>query len=301
MIGIYGANGFIGQHIVSRLAGRGLPVRAVARRFEPGFRDRWAHAVDFVQADFRDTLAMAASLQDVSSVVQLISSSSPGMGNTLAVTDIQDNVVPQVSFIQNAMAAGVSQYIFFSSGGTIYGPDAPVPTSEDAHTGPISSHGMTKLMIEKYLQMFGCVDDLNYMIFRVSNPYGPGQLFRKGQGLIPAVLQRHREGKPIIIIGDGSAERDFIYIDDLVDAVEAALGHDSVRKAILNIGSGQGASVLEVIDTLERELGIEFIREYAPARNTDVSRSILQIDRAKALLDWAPQTTLPEGIRTLSV
>ena len=121
MIGIDGANGFIGRHIVRRLARQGQPVRAVARRFDPAFREEWAHAVDFVEADFRDTLAMAASLQGITSVVQLISSSSPGMGNQLAVMDIQDNVVPQVAFIQNALAAGVGQYVSSPRGGPSMG------------------------------------------------------------------------------------------------------------------------------------------------------------------------------------
>ena len=300
MIGIYGGNGFIGQHIVRRLARGGRKVRVVARRFDPGFRDEWAQTVDFVEADFRNSLAMMASLQDVDTVVQLISSSSPGMGNQLAVADIQDNIVPHVAFIQNAIGAGVKKYVFFSSGGTIYGPDVPVPTSEEAHTRPISSHGMTKLVIEKYLQMFGHVDGLNYTILRVSNPYGPGQIFRKGQGLIPAVLQRYREGRPITIIGDGRNERDFIYIDDLVDAVETVIASEATNRETLNIGSGTGHSVLDVIDTLERELGITFARATLPARKTDVPRNILDISKARRLLGWAPRTSLAEGIQRLA-
>ena len=160
---------------------------------------------------------------------------------------------------------------------------------------------MTKLVIEKYLQMFGYVEGLNYVILRVSNPFGPGQLFRKGQGLIPAVLQRYREGKPIAIFGDGSNERDYIYIDDLVDAVETVILSGRVNRDVLNIGSGRGASVLEVLDALERELGITFIRTFQPARSTDVPRSILNIDKARRLLNWSPKTTLAVGIRALSV
>jgi UDP-glucose 4-epimerase len=300
MIGIYGGNGFIGQHIVRRLVRAGVPVRVVSRRFDSAFRDELAHAVEFVEADFRDSLAMMASLQDIDTVVQLISSSSPGMGNQLAVADIQDNVVPHVAFIQNAISAGVKKYVFFSSGGTVYGPNERPPTPESAGTRPISSHGMTKLMIEKYLQMFGHVDGLNYTILRVSNPYGPGQLFRKGQGLIPAVLHRYREGRPITIIGDGRNERDFIYIDDLVDAVESVVNSPAVDGEILNIGSGIGHSVLDVIDTLERELGITFLRETVPARKTDVPRSILDISKARRLLGWNPRTSLAEGIRHLA-
>lgn len=299
MIGVYGGNGFIGRHIIERLARRDIRIRAVSRRFDPSFRAKWEHVVDFVDADFRDSLSMVASLQDVDTVIQLISSSSPGMGNKLIVEDIQDNVIPHVEFVRNAIDAGVRRYVFFSSGGTVYGPDAPVPTSELAQTNPINSHGLTKLMIEKYLQMFGVVDGLNYTILRVSNPYGPGQIFNKGQGLIPAVLHRHREGKPIAIIGDGSSERDFIYIGDVLDAVEVLLSTDAADREILNIGSNRGYSVLELIGTLEREMGITFTREMLPARKTDVARSILDNSKARQLLNWNPRTSLTEGIRQL--
>ena len=297
MIGIYGANGFIGRHMVERLAGQGRPVRAVSRKFDPEFRANWETRADLVEADFNHSLSMLSTLENVDTVVQLISSSSPGMGNRLLVEDIQENVIPHVSFIQSAIAKGVKKYIFVSSGGTIYGPDAPVPTPETAHTNPINSHGMTKLTIEKYLQMFGRVDGLNYVILRVSNPYGPGQLFRKGQGLIPAVVQRHRDGKPIQIIGDGSAERDYLYIADLVDAVQAVIDADGIENEIFNIGSGRGASVLDVIDGLEKVMGEPFEREFLPARATDVPKSILDISKARTALNWSPDTALADGLK----
>ena len=297
MIGIYGAGGFIGRHMVRRLAGRGLPVRAVSRRFDSDFRASWETRADMVEADFSHSMSMLSTLDGVDTVIQLISSSSPGMGNRLLVEDIKENVIPHISFIQNAIDRGVKKYVFVSSGGTVYGPDAPVPTPETAHTNPINSHGMTKLTIEKYLQMFGRVDGLNYVILRVSNPYGPGQMFRKGQGLIPAVVQRHRDGKPIQIIGDGTAERDYLYIDDLAAAIEKVIENDAIQNEIFNIGSGRGASVLDVIAALEEVMGEPFTREFLPARATDVPKSILDISKARAALDWSPKTTLHDGLR----
>ena len=118
MIGIYGANGFIGRHMVERLAGQGRPVRAVSRKFDPEFRANWETRADLVEADFNHSLSMLSTLENVDTVVQLISSSSPGMGNRLLVEDIQENVIPHVSFIQSAIAKGVKKYIFVSSGGS---------------------------------------------------------------------------------------------------------------------------------------------------------------------------------------
>lgn len=289
MIGIYGANGFIGRHILRRLAAGKRTVRAISRHIGQDLIDRYDN-VEFVEADLHDALAMGSSLQDVSTVLQLISTSSPGLQNNFNVSDIRDNVIPHVDFIQSAVKAGVRKFIFLSSGGTVYGPTNALPIKEETPTNPISSHGLTKLTIEKYLQMHGHVDGLNFVVLRLSNPFGPGQLFRKGQGLIPAVMSRHAQGQPIQIIGDGAAQRDYIFIEDVVDAIEKVIERDDVRQTIINIGSGKPRSVIEVIETIEAVLGITFKRNYVESRKTDVDVNFLDIARASRLLEWRPRT-----------
>lgn len=300
MIGIYGANGFIGRHLIDRLKLSGRPLRAVSRQFDPGFRRQHEDEIEFATCDLRDSDATTATLQGVETVVQLISTSTPAQQNHHAVADIRENVIPHVDFLQAAVDAGVRRYIFLSSGGTVYGAGAETPTREDAPTNPISSHALTKLTIEKYLQMHGHVDQLDYVILRVANPFGPGQTFRKGQGLIPAVLALHRNNQPVRIMGDGGMRRDFIYIDDLIDAVDAVVRRDDVRQTIINLGSGESRSVLEVIEAIEGLLGVRFKREYVEMRSTDVDISVLNIDRARELLGWAPRTGFHDGLlRTL--
>lgn len=296
MIGIYGVNGFIGRHLLARLIARKAPARAVSRHLGSDLLQQYPLGVDFIEADLRDPLEMSSSLQGIETVVQLISTSSPGLQNRYNVSDIQDNVIPHVEFIQSAIASGVKKYVFISSGGTVYGPGVRTPIPEDAPTNPISSHGLTKLMIEKYLQMHGYVDGLSYVILRVANPFGPGQAFRKGQGLIPALMARYAEHKPVRIIGDGSARRDFIFIDDLIDAIEAAVLRDDVDRAIINIGSGESRSVLDVVETIEEIAGIHLQREHVGQRNTDVDINVLNIARANEMLGWAPKTNFRSGL-----
>ncbi|WP_046864949.1 NAD-dependent epimerase/dehydratase family protein [Microvirga massiliensis] len=296
MIGIYGANGFIGRHLIARLVSRKLPVRAVSRHIGTDLIDRFPKGVDFLEGDIQDSFTMASSLQGVQTIVQLISTSSPGLQNRYNVLDIRDNVIPHVEFLQSAILAGVKKYIFISSGGTVYGPGAKTPIREDAPTNPISSHGLTKLAIEKYLQMHGYVDDLNYVILRVANPFGPGQAFRKGQGLIPAVLSRYSLGQPVQIIGDGRAQRDYIFIDDVIDAIEASIARETAHKVIINVGSGRARSILEVVDAMESVLGFRFEREFVLSRKTDVDVNVLDIRRARQLLDWAPKTDFRQGL-----
>lgn len=300
MIGIYGANGFIGRHLLARTGGGRVAVRAVSRHIGADLMESHRKDVEFLEADLRDSLAMASSLQGVDTVVQLISTSSPGLQNRYSVSDIHDNVIPHVEFLQSAISAGVRKYVFLSSGGTVYGPSNNTPIPEHAPTNPISSHGLTKLTIEKYLQMYGHVDGLNYVILRVANPFGPGQVFRKGQGLIPAVMARHAQGLPIQIIGTGATQRDYIFIDDVIDAIEAAVFRDDVKSEIMNIGSGTSRSVIEVVDTIEDILKVRLERQFVNSRTTDVDVNLLDIERARRLLDWAPRTGFRDGLeRTL--
>ncbi|MCV0405598.1 MAG: NAD-dependent epimerase/dehydratase family protein, partial [Rhizobiaceae bacterium] len=277
MIGIYGANGFIGRHLLSRLAARGTPVRAVSRHFAPELVERFGSSADLVEASLDDPIAMASSLSGVETVIQLVSTSSPGLGNRFNVSDIRDNVIPHVEFLQNCVGFGVKRYVFVSSGGTVYGPTSTVPIREDHPTNPISSHGLTKLTIENYIRMHGHVDGLDHVILRLANAFGPGQAFRKGQGLIPAVMERHRQGQPVQIIGDGSSRRDYVYIDDVVDALEAAAAVPAGTRAVVNIGSGSSLSVTEVLDAMEDVLGVRFRREHVGRRGTDVDINQLDI------------------------
>lgn len=296
MIGVYGADGFIGRHLVRRLIGRGSQVRAVSRRFDRDFSDEIEGKADIVVADLSQPLAMASSLQDVNTVVQLMSSSSPGLRNDHAVADIAENVVPHVEFLENCLSAGVKRYVFISSGGTVYGPNAPVPTPETAPTNPISSHGLTKLVVEKYIQMHGHVDGLEYVILRVANPFGPGQTFRKGQGLVPAIIDRWQKQQPVRIFGDGAARRDYIFIDDVIDAIEAATALPGQPQLILNVGSGETRSVNEVVEAIEAATGFSLAREYVEARSTDVDVACLDITRAREALNWAPKTEFRQGM-----
>ena len=296
MIGIYGSNGFIGRHLVRRLASQGRAIRAVSRRQDEHFCRDIGGTVDFVEADLNDSLAMAASLQDVDTVVQLVSTSSPGLRNEYVLEDLSENVIPHVGFLRCCVQAGVRRFMFLSSGGTVYGPEAPTPTGEEAETRPICSHGLTKLVVEKYIQMHAHVDGLDYVILRLANPFGPGQEFRKGQGLIPAVLDRYRKGLPVRIFGNGSAKRDYVYIDDVIDAVVAAVDSEAASRQVLNIASGQARSVAEVVDAIERIAGGTLLREYVDERKTDVDVSELDIRRAARILGWSPATPFEAGL-----
>lgn len=298
MIGIYGANGFIGKHLVQRLASDGRPTRAVVRTFS-GQHDP-AAPVEKVEADFRNPDELRATLEGLDVVVQLVSSSSPGHQNNRSILDIQDNVIPHVSFLRQCVEAGIRRYIFLSSGGTVYGNAGSSPIKETAPTNPVCSHGLTKLMVEKYISMHGHIDGLEYVILRISNPYGPSQVFRNGQGLIPALMDRHMQGEPVHIFGDGSAARDYIYIDDVISAIVKAIDLEGSPQEIINIGTGVSRSITEVVQMIEKVAGINFVIEHVAARKTDVRTSCLDVSKARVILGWEPEVEFLDGLsRTL--
>lgn len=296
MIGVYGATGFIGRNLMRHLVSGGRRPLGASHVFDTAFIDEFSSQAELVAMDIQDPLSVAAALEGVETVIQLISTSSPALQNHNMEADIQNNVIPHIQFIRNAISAGVKRYVFISSGGTVYGKGHRAPITEATPTNPLSSHGLTKLVIEKYLQMFGVVNDLDFTILRLSNPYGPGQTFKKGQGLIPAILMRHANGQPITVYAEGKAARDFIFIDDVVEAIIKAIDVEGAGKSILNIGTGQARTVLSVIEALEDIMGVTFDKIFAGTRSTDVDISTLDITKAKQVLNWQPVTEFAEGL-----
>ena len=296
VIGVFGANGFIGRHLVRRLSELGLRTIAFGREFPADFFNVVGSHVETRRIDLTDELETHVTLQGVTQVVQLINTSNPAMGNKRIIPDVMLNVVPQVSFIESCIMAGVKNFVFISSGGTVYGIPQQKPIPETHPTEPLNSYGLCKLMVEHYLTMLSRGTDLGYTIFRVSNPFGPGQMSYKGQGLVPAVLHRFAAGAPVTIFGDGMSERDYIYIEDVIDAIVTCLGREPLGE-VVNIGSGHGRTVLEVIEAIEMVVRRKVDRVYTEARATDTPSNVLDVSKAKALLNWVPRTDFHDAIR----
>jgi len=296
VVGVFGANGFIGRNLVRRLLALDRPVIAFGRSFAPDFTEFVGGPVETRVVDFNDVLSTHAMIQDVTYVVQLVNSSSPGLGNTRVAADITANVLPHVSFIESCLMIGVAKFLFLSSGGTVYGNPNYLPIDEAHVTSPINSYGLTKMMVEHYLRVLTRGSEMGYLNLRVSNPFGPGQVLKKGQGLIASILRSHAAGQPITIFGDGSTQRDYLYINDLVDALIAALDAPAMQETI-NIGSGIGRSILEVLaatqEVLDTPLKVEFISE----RPTDAMANILDCRKAAKLLGWESRTSFEDALR----
>jgi UDP-glucose 4-epimerase len=296
VIGVFGANGFIGRHLVRRLLSAGLKTVAFGREFPDDFHHAVGSGVETRRIDINNELETHTLLHDITHVVQLINSSNPAMGNRHLVGDLKSNVIPHVSFIESCIMADVKHFIFISSGGTVYGIPKSTPITENHPTEPLNSYGLGKLTVEHYLAMLSRGTRLGFSTLRVSNPFGPGQTSQKGQGLIPEVLKQSASGTPINILGNGQSERDYIYIQDVIDAILSCLGREPLND-VVNIGSGKGRTVLEVVETIEQVLGYRIERHFVEPRSTDTPRNVLDISKAKSILKWAPQTEFRDAVR----
>lgn len=294
-VGVFGANGFIGRHLTRALVLRGYKTICFARNFPLDFQREFGGSVEMRLIDLHDDIETHKKILGVTHVVQLINSSNAAMGNRKLVADIQSNLVPHVNFIASCLQSGVKSFTFLSSGGTVYGRPQAVPIPEDHPTYPLNSYGLTKLFTEQYLRMLCRDSEMGYNILRVANPFGPGQLGTGGQGLIGTILQKFKQNDPLMIFGDGKSQRDYLYIDDTVDAILRAITSEPLNDAV-NIGSGQGRSILEVLHAVESALGTPVAREHIADRATDTTSNVLDPSKAEKLLGWKTFTDFDAGV-----
>lgn len=194
------------------------------------------------------------------------------------------------------MNAGVKRIVFASSGGTVYGPGRAERLSETGACLPISAYGAGKAAFELFAHAFCRVNGISFVSLRVSNLYGPGQRGDRNQGLVAATIWKALKDERIEIWGDGSAVRDYVYITDVADAFIKATDYAGPA-IILNIGSGIGRSVRDVIQTIENVLERKIDVNWRPARAVDVPYNVLDATRAEEVMGWQATTDFLSGVR----
>jgi UDP-glucose 4-epimerase len=299
---ILGGNGFLGQHLSRKLLERGFIVRILStKQLPPEYSTTQSKKIylEWVQGDFCDESLMLDITKNASYVFHLISTTLPSSSNLDPYFDILSNVGSTVNILKACVINKVEKFIFPSSGGTVYGIPEYLPINESHPQYPIVSYGIQKLAIERYLYLYNYLHGLNSSILRISNPFGIGQNINRGQGLITTFLVKIMRREFIEIWGDGSVVRDYIYIDDVIDAILAVMESPNAFE-IYNIGSGLGTDILEVVKTIETVLGIEAKIKFKDSRSLDVPVNILDINYAQNELSWFPKTSLIEGIKMMS-
>jgi len=291
---VTGGNGFIGSHLVDDLVQRGWEVVVLdlsERRYDP-----IPSRARFIPGSLNDTGRVIDALIGVDVVFHLSWSTIHEISNQDPAADVTTNLVPTIHLLEACRHAEVGRVVFTSSGGTVYGPAIEWPITETHPLNPINGYGVTKLAVEKYLQMFKHLYGLDYVVLRPSVPYGPRQNPLARQGAVAVFLNRVARGLPVTIFGDGSNTRDFFYVSDLVDALIAGAERKLYEHRIFNLGGVEEVSLIQLLKLIENVVGKTARVQYAPARQFDAQRIVLNTGLARQELGWHAKVSLADGL-----
>jgi UDP-glucose 4-epimerase len=209
--------------------------------------------------------------------------------------DAEVNVLGSLNVCQGALAAGTAKIVFAGSGGTLYGVPEDVPVREGHPQRPISPYGVAKKAVGDYLHYYREVHGLEYTVLALANVYGPRQDPHGEAGVVAIFSAKLLARERPTIFGDGAQTRDFVYVDDVVDAFVRAT--EKAGGLIVNIGTGEETTVQQLFDIMARVTGFKDPAHYAPARPGELQRSALDPGRAAIHLGWKPWTARDEGLR----
>jgi UDP-glucose 4-epimerase len=250
--------------------------------------------VEIVEADVRDEAAMARAVEGVDTVVHLAAFGSVVESVQDPVPNFDVNVRGTLVALQAAASAGVRKFVFASTGGAIMG-NAEPPVDEGTLPWPISPYGASKLCGEAYCHAFAGSFDLPVVALRFANVYGPISAHKKG--VITNFIRLAGRREPLVVYGDGSATRDFLYVEDLCDGISAAIGAP-LSDEVIHLASGEETSIGGLAElVLELRDATDVPIHYEERRRGEVERTFAKPDRAVELLGFAPSHTLEDGLR----
>lgn len=298
---VLGGCGFLGSVVVRHLVGQGWHVRVLdkegvdtARLFSV------LPSLEMMYGDFMNGGDLERALEGMPTVLHFIGTTIPQSSMNDIHFDIETNLLPTIRLLELMRTRPRQRLVYASSGGTVYGiAPQPTPLKENSLTDPISSYGISKLSIEKYIRLFGYNYGLPYSILRFANPYGASQQTTRPQGAVGVFLHKIMQDEEISIWGDGSVIRDYIYEEDVALAVEAVLDAADKSSGIYNVGTGKGTSLNELLEIIRRVSGREGRVCHDPSRSFDVPYNVLDISKIALETGWTPRYSLEEGVRKM--
>ncbi|SRR5258706_1075185 len=293
---ITGGAGFLGAALANRLAAQGHSVRVVDD-LSAGDPTRLLPEISFTRGDINDIPRMWTLLQGVQCVYHLAARVSVPESILYPRDYNAANVGGTVSVLEAMHDAGVARVVL-SSSGAVYGEQGTQPLQEDMPPDPRSPYAVSKLAAEHYVRTTGILWGMETVSLRVFNAYGPGQQLPAAHPpVIPAMLWRALIGESIVIYGNGSQTRDYVYIDDVVDALVAASTLPGLDRSVINVGSGVETSVNELIDAVGAAIGRSLVPLHVRAEDGGVSRMQASLTLAGQKLNFQPKVSLAEGLR----
>ena len=289
---VLGAGGFLGTTLCQRLRGQTAALRAFGRR--QSFPDA-LRGIEWLTGDFADIQHVKEAIHGCDTVFHLANATTPASANQDKIADLQSNVASTLGLLDACRDLGIKRIIFISSGGTIYGLPKQVPTPESAPTMPITAYGISKLSIENTWRSMSTCMASSIVYSGWPTPLVPTRRQSRVKAPSPPscnaawTTRRFKSG-------DGSVVRDYIYADDVIDALIQAVKHEGTSR-VFNVGAGHGRSLLDIIQAIESVSGRSLAVEFLPKRDMDVPCSVLDTSLAAQELGWHAKTPFPEGIR----
>jgi UDP-glucose 4-epimerase len=291
---VTGGAGFIGSHLTDAFLTRGDNV-AVIDDLSAGRAARLDDHATLHKLSITDAGPLTAVVSRVRPdlICHLAAQIDVRSSVAAPAEDAQVNVVGMVNVLEAARIAG-ARVLFASSGGALYGRDAPIPSREEVLPLPESPYGIAKYCAEQYIGLYNRLHGTRHSILRLANVYGPRQDPSGDAGVIPIFCGCVVAGEEPTIYGDGAQTRDLVYVADAVSVFLAAA--DSGRPGIWNAGTGIEVSVLDLVAVIAGIAGHPVTPQFAPARVGDLMRSSLAVDRAERDLGWRADTPLADGV-----
>lgn len=292
---VLGANGFIGKHLVEQLLINDNQITVFDKKIDKTNNKN----VKVIQGEFSKYYDFNSLLNKVDIVFHLISTTLPNSEKDLS-DEIDENVIATLKLLDACVANKIKKLCFISSGGTVYGESKGIPFVETDTTMPICSYGIQKLAIEKFLHLYYHKYNLDYSVIRLANPYGPGQNPKGYVGAICVFLDKVINHETVLIYGDGSSVRDYIYIDDAIEGILNIANYNGKEK-VFNLGSGIGTSLSEIIGLIEELIHAKVKVKYFPKRISDLEYSVLDTTLYNNLFPKHEFIDLVKGIKNMKL
>lgn len=293
---VTGGAGFIGSHLVDKLALEN-EVFVIDNLFSGSLAnlERSKHRITFISGDIRDK----ALMQDVVMKVEFVFHLAADVGNVRSIedpcTNMDVNVRGTLNLLEACLSSNINRFVY-SSSAAIFGEAEYLPINEDHPINPESPYAVSKLAAEKYCLAFHKVHGLPITALRYFNVYGPGQESSEYANVIPIFLKRISEGKPLTIFGDGNQTRDFVFVEDVVQANILAATQPQAIGGIFNIATEKQTSVNELANLVMQVTGKEVRIIHDKPRAGEIKDSLANIEKAKKTLGFNPEITLKEGL-----